>query len=36
MTSPIVGVTADQTGADVMMTMIDHDNRHVPVFSRSL
>ena len=33
MTTPIVGVTADQTGADVMMTMIDHDIRHVPVFS---
>ena len=33
MTSPLFGVTADQTGADVMMTMIDHDTRHVPVFS---
>jgi CBS domain-containing protein len=33
MTSPIVGVAADQTGADVMITMIDHDTRHVPVFS---
>jgi CBS domain-containing protein len=33
MTSPVFGVTADQTGADVMMTMIDHDTRHVPVFS---
>ena len=30
---PCVGVTADQTGADVMMAMIDHDIRHVPVFS---
>lgn len=26
-------MTGDQTGADVMMTMIDHDIRHVPVFS---
>src|SRR3954451_5116417 len=33
MTSPVFGVTADQTGADVMMSMIDHDTRHVPVFS---
>src|SRR3954453_11689701 len=33
MSSPVFGVTADQTGADVMMTMIDHDTRHVPVFS---
>ncbi len=33
MTTPVFGVTADQTGADVMMTMIDHDIRHVPVFS---
>ena len=33
MTTPVVGVTADQTGADVMMAMIDHDIRHVPVFS---
>ena len=33
MTTPVFGVTEDQTGADVMMTMIDHDTRHVPVFS---
>jgi CBS domain-containing protein len=33
MTTPIFGVTEDQAGADVMMTMIDHDIRHVPVFS---
>jgi CBS domain-containing protein len=33
MTSPVFGVTSDQTGADVMLTMIDHDIRHVPVFS---
>jgi CBS domain-containing protein len=33
MTSPVFGVTSDQTGADVMLTMIDHDVRHVPVFS---
>ena len=33
MTTPVRGVTADQTGADVMMAMIDHDIRHVPVFS---
>jgi CBS domain-containing protein len=33
MTSPVLGVTSDQTGADVMLTMIDHDVRHVPVFS---
>jgi CBS domain-containing protein len=26
-------VTEDQTGADVMLAMIDHDIRHVPVFS---
>ena len=30
------GDGADQTGADVMMTMIDHDTRHVPVFSARL
>ena len=24
----------DQTGADVMLTMLDHDIRHVPVSSR--
>jgi CBS domain-containing protein len=33
MMTPVFGVTEDQTGADVMMTMIDHDIRHVPVFS---
>ena len=33
MTTPIFGVTEDQTGADVMMSMIDHDIRHVPVLS---
>ncbi len=33
MTTPVFGVTGDQTGADVMLTMIDHDIRHVPVFS---
>ena len=33
MTTPVFGVTEEQTGADVMMTMIDHDIRHVPVFS---
>ena len=35
MTTPVVGVTADQTGADVMLTMLDYDVRHVPVFSRT-
>jgi CBS domain-containing protein len=34
MSSPVVGVGADQTGADVMLTMLDHDVRHVPVFAR--
>jgi CBS domain-containing protein len=34
MSAPVVGVGADQTGADVMHTMLDHDIRHVPVFSR--
>jgi CBS domain-containing protein len=34
MTAPVVGVTADQTGADVMLAMLDHDIRHVPVFSQ--
>jgi CBS domain-containing protein len=34
MSAPMVGVGADQTGADVMLTMLDHDIRHVPVFSR--
>ncbi len=33
MTTPVLGVSEDQTGADVMMTMLDHDVRHVPVFS---
>jgi len=33
MKAPVVGVGADQTGADVMLTMLDHDIRHVPVFS---
>jgi CBS domain-containing protein len=33
MTTPLFGVTEKQTGADVMMTMIDRDIRHVPVFS---
>jgi CBS domain-containing protein len=33
MSAPVVGVGADQTGADVMLTMLDHDMRHVPVFS---
>jgi CBS domain-containing protein len=33
MTAPVVGVAADQTGADVMLCMLDHDVRHVPVFS---
>ncbi|HSD24933.1 MAG TPA: putative nucleotidyltransferase substrate binding domain-containing protein [Solirubrobacterales bacterium] len=32
MSAPVVGVGADQTGADVMLTMLDHDIRHVPVF----
>jgi CBS domain-containing protein len=32
MNAPVVGVGADQTGADVMLTMLDHDIRHVPVF----
>jgi CBS domain-containing protein len=33
MSAPVVGVTTDQSGADVMLTMLDHDTRHVPVFS---
>jgi CBS domain-containing protein len=33
MSAPVFGVGADQTGADVMLTMLDHDVRHVPVFS---
>jgi CBS domain-containing protein len=35
MTTPVVGVTADQTGADVMLIMLEYDARHVPVFSRT-
>ena len=35
MSAPVVGVGADQTGADVMLAMLDHDIRHVPVFSRA-
>jgi CBS domain-containing protein len=34
MSAPVVGVGGDQTGADVMLTMLDQDVRHVPVFSR--
>jgi CBS domain-containing protein len=34
MSAPIIAVGGDQTGADVMLTMLDHDIRHVPVFSR--
>jgi CBS domain-containing protein len=34
MSTPAIGVGAEQTGADVMLTMLDHDIRHVPVFSR--
>jgi CBS domain-containing protein len=34
MSVPVVGVGTEQTGADVMLTMLDHDIRHVPVFSR--
>jgi CBS domain-containing protein len=34
MSAPVIGVEAEQTGADVMLTMLDHDIRHVPVFSR--
>jgi CBS domain-containing protein len=33
MSSPLVGVAADETGADVMLAMLDHDVRHVAVFS---
>jgi CBS domain-containing protein len=32
MTAPLVSVSADQTGADVMLAMLDHDIRHIPVF----
>jgi CBS domain-containing protein len=33
MSTPVIAVGADQTGADVMLTMLDHDIRHVPVLS---
>ncbi|MDP9228018.1 MAG: DUF294 nucleotidyltransferase-like domain-containing protein [Actinomycetota bacterium] len=33
MTASIATVEADQTGADVMMVMLDNDIRHVPVLS---
>jgi CBS domain-containing protein len=33
MSTPLIGVEADQTGADVMLAMLDHDIRHVVVFS---
>lgn len=33
MSAPVFGVGEEQTGADVMLTMLDHDIRHVPVFS---
>jgi CBS domain-containing protein len=33
MTAPVFGVGDDQTGADVIMVMLDHDIRHVPVFA---
>jgi CBS domain-containing protein len=33
MSAPVIGVGADQTGADVMLAMLEHDIRHVPVFS---
>ena len=33
MAAPVIGVSADQTGADVMLAMIENDIRHVPVFS---
>src|SRR5882757_7986773 len=33
MSTPVIGVGANQTGADVMLAMLDHDIRHVPVFS---
>ena len=32
MSTPLIGVGADQTGADVMLAMLDHDIRHIPVF----
>ena len=33
MTTPVFTVGQDQTGADVMLTMLEHDIRHVPVLS---
>ena len=33
MTTPVFTVGRDQTGADVMLTMLEHDIRHVPVLS---
>jgi|SRR5829696_4150611 len=33
MSAPVIGVAADQAGADVMLAMLDNDIRHVPVFS---
>ena len=33
MTAPVVTVGAEQTGADVMLAMLDNDVRHVPVVS---
>jgi CBS domain-containing protein len=33
MSTPVVTVGSDQTGADVMLTMLDRDIRHVPVLS---
>src|SRR5262249_28728345 len=35
MNAPLHTVGAEQTGAEVMLTMIDHDIRHVPVQSPS-
>jgi CBS domain-containing protein len=33
MSAPVFGVDGEQSGADVMLAMLDHDIRHVPVFS---
>jgi CBS domain-containing protein len=33
MTTPVITVRAEQTGADVMLAMLDNDIRHVPVLS---
>ena len=33
MSAPVVAVGAEDSGADVMLTMLDHDIRHVPVLS---